>query len=116
LLRAGRGVREAGHGELRPNRAIDNVLIEADNEHESGQVEEQFHGLENLEGAGRQAAVKIIDKYHDARCASGGELLKSTLQFPEGRDIQGLRVCRRSGRGQRVQGRAEVIADLGRAR
>ena len=68
-----RGPATAG-GEFRCDRAVDDALVQADDEDEARKVEEELHRFEDVEGIGREAAVQVVDEDHDpgqAGCRRG---------------------------------------------
>ena len=96
---------------LGANRPVHDVLVQAHDEDESVQVEEELHGLKDLERVHRQAPVQVVDEHDEAADPSRGQLTESTVQLGEGRDIERLRVVRVGGRGQRRQGGGGIVAD-----
>jgi hypothetical protein len=76
------------------DRALHHLTVEPDHEHEPGQVEEQLHRLQDLEGAGGQAAVEVVHEDHDPLLARADELGQRALQGGEAGVVERLRLGR----------------------
>ena len=74
--------------------AFDRILIKADDEDKTGQVEEELHRFQEVKFVGREAAVQVINEHHDAGYTTCGKLLKSSFQLLERCNVERLRVLR----------------------